>query len=85
MADLTPDPRAGDNANVGANHGSTSSYPGTPRWVKVFGIVVIILVLLIVVAMVASSGSHGPARHLPSSGAAGHPPTVAHGMQGRWL
>ena len=40
-------------------------YPGTPRWVKVFGIIVIVLVLL-VVARVFIGGEHGPGRHTPS-------------------
>jgi hypothetical protein len=44
-------------------------YPGTPRWVKVFGIIVIVVVLL-VVAMMFIGGKHGPGRHAPS-GAAG--------------
>ena len=43
-------------------------YPGTPRWVKVFGIIVIVLVLL-VVARVFIGGEHGPGRHTPSGDA----------------
>src|SRR3990170_9033767 len=35
-------------------------YPGTPRWVKVFGIVVIVVILLVVVMMFISGGEHGP-------------------------
>ena len=45
-------------------------YPGTPRWVKVSGIVVLVLVVLVVIVMVVSGGNHGPSRHMPS-GAAG--------------
>ncbi len=45
-------------------------YPGTPRWVKVFGIIVIVLVLL-VVAMMFIGGEHGPGRHTPSGDAGG--------------
>ena len=42
-------------------------YPGTPRWVKVFGIIVAVVVLLfIVVMMVGDGGEHGPGRHAPS-------------------
>jgi hypothetical protein len=44
------------------------SYPGTPRWVKVFGIIVIFVVLL-VVAIVLFGGEHGPGRHTPSGDA----------------
>jgi hypothetical protein len=37
---------------------------GTPRWVKVFGIVVLLLVLLFVVLRLTGvGGQHGPARH----------------------
>lgn len=43
--------------------GSTAS---TPRWVKVFGVVVIALILLVVIMMLA--GGHGPGAHLPSDG-----------------
>ncbi|HEX9705702.1 MAG TPA: hypothetical protein VGA20_10675 [Gemmatimonadales bacterium] len=44
------------------------AYPGTPRWVKVFGIVVLVLVLLVVVIMATGvGGRHGPGRHMPSA------------------
>jgi hypothetical protein len=46
-------------------------YPGTPRWVKVFGGIVIVVVLLAVVAMVFIGGEHGPGRHAPSGDAGG--------------
>jgi hypothetical protein len=45
-------------------------YPGTPRWVKVFGIIVIVVVLL-VVARIFIGGEHGPGRHAPSGDAGG--------------
>ncbi len=48
-----------------------SDAPGTPRWVKVFGIIALIVVLLVVVMMLAGGGNHGPSRHTPS-GDAGH-------------
>ena len=39
----------------------------TPRWVKVFGIIVIALVLLVAVMLVTGiGGEHGPGRHAPS-------------------
>jgi len=52
--------------------GDTGAEPGcgsttiTPRWVKVFGIIVIVLVLLVGIMML--SGSHGPGAHAPSGG-----------------
>jgi hypothetical protein len=47
-------------------------YPGTPRWVKVFGIIVIVAVLLGVVIMFISGGQHGPGRHTPSGDGGSH-------------
>ncbi len=41
------------------------STPGTPRWVKVFGIITVVVVLLVVVLMFAGGGRHGPSRHMP--------------------
>jgi hypothetical protein len=36
---------------------------GTPRWVKVFGVILVVVVVLVVVLLVI--GGHGPARHTP--------------------
>lgn len=44
------------------------SYPGTPRWVKISGIIAGIMALTAVIAVFASDGRHGPGRHLSSSG-----------------
>jgi hypothetical protein len=49
-------------------------YPGTPRWVKVFGIIVIVVVLLVVAMMFVGGGEHGPGRHTPSGDAGGRVP-----------
>ena len=38
---------------------------GTPRWVKMSGIVGVV-VLLVVIVLLVSGGEHGPGRHLPS-------------------
>jgi hypothetical protein len=48
--------------------GNRPSYPGTPRWVKVFGIVVIVLVVLVVILLLSG---HGPGRHTLSGDAGG--------------
>jgi hypothetical protein len=45
-------------------------YPGTPRWVKVLGIIVIVVVLL-VIAVMFIGGKHGPGRHTQSGDAGG--------------
>ena len=47
---------------------------GTPRWVKVFGIIAIVLVLLVVIMMFTGGGSHGPGRHTPSGDVDGQTP-----------
>jgi hypothetical protein len=44
-----------------------NSPPSTPRWVKVFGIIIVVLVLLFVGLQFLSGGRHGPGRHLPAS------------------
>lgn len=59
-------------------------YPGTPRWVKVFGLIALVLVLLFVVSHLTGGGRHGPGRHLPSGDAGGHTPPSSgteHGVQ----
>ena len=44
-------------------------YPGTPRWVKVFGIMAIGLVLLVVILLLTGGpGQHGPGRHMRAGG-----------------
>ena len=48
-------------------------YRGTPRWVKVFGIILIGLIRLAAILMFTGvGGDHGPRRHLPSGDAGGH-------------
>jgi hypothetical protein len=40
----------------------------TPRWVKVFGSIVIVLILLFVIMhLTGVIGHHGPSRHMPSA------------------
>lgn len=47
-------------------------YPGTPRWVKVSGIVVAVLVLLVVILVFTGvGGPHGPGRHIPGGDTSG--------------
>ncbi len=62
----------------------TDLQPGTPRWVKVVGIVALVVVILIVVLLVSGRGGpHSPRRHIspadsaPAGGTNGHtgPPT----------
>ena len=56
---------------------------GTPRWVKVSGLVALVLVVLFVVVMLTGrGGGHGPGRHTPGGdaggGHTGPPPGVTH-------
>ncbi len=62
---------------------------GTPRWVKVFGIVALLVVVLFVVLLLFGGGGHGPARHTGGGasttisdtpwGHTGPPPGFEHG------
>jgi hypothetical protein len=45
-------------------------YPGAPRWVKVFGIILAVVVLLFVI-LLFTRGPHGPRRHMPFQGPPG--------------
>jgi hypothetical protein len=61
-------------------HGSMG---GTPRWVKVFGIVALILILVFVISLLAGV-RHGPGMHTPSGGAGGYTgysSVIEHGEQ----
>lgn len=44
------------------------SPPGTPHWVKVFGIILIVLMLLVgIIIITGVGGPHGPGRHAPAT------------------
>ena len=57
------------------------TYPGTPRWVKVSGVVTLVVVVLIVIVMVATGGNHGPGRHMPSGDAGSQTSPIAQGVR----
>lgn len=43
--------------------------PSTPRWVKIFLIIVIVLVLLFIILKITGiGGEHGPSRHFSLNG-----------------
>jgi hypothetical protein len=51
------------------NHQSNA---GTPRWVKVFGIIALIVIVLFVILMfMGGPGGHGPRRHMSSGDVGG--------------
>jgi hypothetical protein len=83
MADPSRDRNIGEN-RVESDPGSTT---GTPRWVKVFGVVALIVVVLFVVVTLVD-GEHGPGRHAPGGSNTpgvhtGPPPGFEHGDQKR--
>ena len=64
-------------------HGSTS---GTPRWVKVFGIIALVLALLFGISLLTGA-RHGPGIHTPSGDAGGYSPhssVTEHTQQPSW-
>lgn len=67
MTDPTADPHPGDT-DVGIDR---ESPPGTPRWVKVFGVAFLLLVLMIIVMM---ASGHGPGRHFSGASIGSHVP-----------
>lgn len=67
MANLPPSSDKGDNTGVGSDRESTS---GTPRWVKVLGIIALVVILLFVISLLAGV-RHGPGLHTPSGDAGG--------------
>lgn len=76
MADTPPYPDSGNDTGVGSDHETTV---GTPRWVKVFGVIALAVVLLFVILLVTGRGGHGPSRHTLSGGVGGHaPPAGSH-------
>ena len=58
-------------AKRGDAHGKPPPYPGTPRWVKAFGILAIILVVLVAIMLLSG---HGPGCHTSSGDAGGQVP-----------
>jgi hypothetical protein len=68
MADLPSYPDSGDDAGAGIDR---TSPPGTPRWVKLFGIIALLLVLLFGILHLTGGGL----------GPDDHGPTIEHGVQ----
>jgi hypothetical protein len=69
MADRPPDPDTGNHTGV---RPTADRPPGTPRWVKVSGIIVGVLVLVFVILQLTGVGP----------GAGGHGPGMGPGMHG---
>jgi hypothetical protein len=65
MADTSPSRDERGDETGGAAGEPT---PGTPRWVKAFGLVALVVVLLFLVVLIVGGGEHGPGRHSPAGG-----------------
>jgi hypothetical protein len=55
---------------------------GTPRWVKVSGIIALAVVVLLLILLLAG-GNHGPGRHASSRGLDGPLPSMSVATQDR--
>lgn len=80
MTDSPTRPDTIDTSGLRPERTSIPAYPGTPRWVKTFGIVALVLVLLVAIALFVG-GNHGPARHVPAGNAGDETPPVARVVQ----
>jgi hypothetical protein len=63
MADPPSAPDSGDDTGAGRDGDSIA---GTPRWVKIFGIVALVVLALFVVLLLIG-GPHNPGRHMGGS------------------
>ena len=79
MATPAPSTNAPGETDARASGGSSSVYPGTPRWVKVSGIIALILIVLVVVLLLLG-GQHSPMRHIPSGSGRTNTPPIAAGI-----
>ena len=66
-----PPPHRDSNSDIGNETGvgpDREPTTGTPRWVKVFGIIALVVVLLFLILMFTRGpgGRHGPGRHMGS-------------------
>ena len=84
MAEKHPSPDSDHDREVGPDRASTT---GTPRWVKVSGLIALLVVVLFLVVMLVGGGEHGPGRHAPGGGSdtprshTGPPPGFEQGDQ----
>jgi hypothetical protein len=64
-----------DETTQNTDMADMSRYPGTPRWVKVLGIISLVVVVLLGIMLL--SGGHGPWRHMSSGESSGATPSVS--------
>ncbi|MFI7480831.1 hypothetical protein ACH9EU_00265 [Kocuria sp. M1R5S2] len=80
---------ADHTSESGAHRGGEGSErgPGMPRWVKIWGaVLLLVLGLLVLAAVLGGPGGHGPGRHASAAPAAAPVGAPAPGTQdpGRW-
>lgn len=66
-------------SDSGPGVGNRSEPPGMPRWVKIFGLIVLLVIAVLILVMVLVGGEHGPGLHALSGDSSGS--SLAHG----WL
>jgi hypothetical protein len=77
-------PATSHDARDDTGAGSDREPTGTPRWVKVFGLIALVVVVLFVVVLLIRGGEHGPGRHSSGGGSdtaeshVGPPPELTH-------
>jgi hypothetical protein len=57
-----------DAADSDTGDATAGSSGGTPRWVKIAGVIALLVLVMLVVALL-SGGKHGPGRHAGNTGA----------------
>jgi hypothetical protein len=62
------DPNGHEGSDADTRGAPAASQPGTPRWVKVAGVIALVILVMLVVALL-SGGKHGPGRHALDTGA----------------
>ena len=73
------DPPSYPERDARSNRGPTA---GTPRWVKVSGIIALAVVFLLIILLL-TGGNHGPGRHASSRGFGGPMGSVTAATQDR--
>ena len=58
VAESTPNPPADEDPADATRAPSVAHEEGTPRWVKVFGIVALIVIVIVVIVHLAGGGFH---------------------------
>lgn len=52
-----------EDETQGASDDVDQAFVGTPRWVKVCGLIAIVVLIAIAIVLITGAGGHGPGRH----------------------